>query len=63
MCEEGDFKMGKKAKELQKKLETIYKSMTEIAEELKPVEFMVKQQHPKHCELFDMLLAEYKKDK
>jgi hypothetical protein len=55
--------MGKKAKEVQRKLDEIYKGMALIAEELKPVEFMVKAQHPQHVKLFDMLLLEFKKEK
>lgn len=55
-------KMGKKAKELQDKIDEIYKNMAVIAEELKPVEFIVREQYPKHCKLFDMLL-EFKKGK
>lgn len=54
--------LGKKAKAAQQTLDKYYLEMSKIAEELKPVEFMVKQNHPKHCELFDMLL-EFKNKK
>ena len=54
-------KHGKKAKEIQNKLDSIYIDMAKIAEELQPVEYIVRHQYPKHCEMFDMLLK-YKKD-
>ena len=56
------IKEGKKAKEIQRELDNIYIVMAKLAEELQPVEFIVRQQYPKHCEMFDMLLK-YKKDK
>ena len=48
--------LGKKAKATQKTIDKIYMAMSEIAEELKPVEFLIKHHHPKHCDLFDTLL-------
>jgi len=54
--------LGKKAKAAQKVLDKHYLEMSEIVEELKPVEFLVRHQYPKHCDLFDVLL-EFKEKK
>ena len=48
--------LGKKAKEQAKKLEKTHQEMGDILRELKPVESLIKAQHPEKAELFDALL-------
>jgi len=54
--------LGKKAKEQAKRLEKTHQEMSAILHELKPVESLIKAQHPEKAELFDALLG-YKDEK
>lgn len=54
--------IGQQVKDLNTKIDALQMDMADIVEELKPVEFIVHQQHPNLCELFDSL-KELKKDK
>lgn len=54
--------LGKKAKDLLKKVDDIYLDMTKIAEILEPVDQLIRIQYPEHAVLFDMLM-QFKKEK
>lgn len=48
--------MGKKAKELKHKLDKLQVQMGKILIELKPIEQLIRIQHPDKIELFDLLI-------
>ena len=54
-------KLGKDAKQLNKKLDAVKLEMTKIVEELTPIESLVRVQNPNMCDLFDALKEQYGK--
>ncbi len=48
--------MGKKAKELKQKIDTLHVQMGIILKELVPVDAIIRAQHPEKCALFDLLI-------
>ncbi len=53
-------KIGAQVKDLTKQIEDNHKKMYKIVVELEPVEYLVWQQNPKLCELFEALKDQHK---
>ena len=54
--------LGKEAKKLREKLDKIHLKMADILQELKPVDALIRAQHPEKGQLFDALLEHAKEE-